>query len=75
MFRLHKKIKYIKQRLKEWNREVFWNIDQEKKMTEDRMGEMQEQCIQEGYTEERKKEETQLLQDWETRCKQEETMW
>jgi len=31
MFRLHKKLKYIKQRLKEWNKEVFGNIDQEKK--------------------------------------------
>jgi hypothetical protein len=39
------------------------------------MEELQEQCFQEGYTEERKKEENQLLQDWEARCKQEETLW
>jgi hypothetical protein len=45
------------------------------KKTEVRMENLQEQCIQEGYTEERKKEENQLLQDWEARCKQEETLW
>jgi hypothetical protein len=31
MFKLYKKLKYIKQKLKEWNREVFGNINQGKK--------------------------------------------
>jgi hypothetical protein len=75
MFRLQKKLKHIKEKLKKWNKEVFGNIDQAKKLIEERMERLQEQCIQEGYTEERKKEENQLLQDWEARCKQEETLW
>jgi hypothetical protein len=37
MFKLFKKLKYIKQKLKEWNIEVFGNINQGKKSIEDRM--------------------------------------
>jgi hypothetical protein len=75
MFKLYKKLKYIKQKLKEWNREVFGNINQGKKSIEDRMRKLQEQCIEEGYTEDRKKEEIQMTQEWEARCQQEETLW
>jgi hypothetical protein len=31
MFKLYKKLKYIKYKLKEWNKEIFGNINQEKK--------------------------------------------
>jgi exonuclease III len=31
MFKLYKKLKYIKHKLKEWNKEIFGNINQEKK--------------------------------------------
>jgi hypothetical protein len=31
MFKLYKKLKYIKQKLKDWDREVFGNINQGKK--------------------------------------------
>jgi hypothetical protein len=75
MFRLQKKLKHIKEKLEKWNKEVFGNIDQAKKLIEERMERLQEQCIQEGYTEKRKKEENQLLQDLESRCKKEETLW
>jgi exonuclease III len=75
MFKLYKKLKYIKQKLKEWNKEVFGNINQGKKSIEDRMRKLQELCIEEGYTEDRKKEEIQMTQEWEARCKQEETLW
>jgi hypothetical protein len=30
MFKLYKKLKYIKYRLKEWNKDTFGNINQEK---------------------------------------------
>jgi hypothetical protein len=40
MFRLQKKLKYIKKKLKKWDREVFGNIDQEKKLIEVRMEEI-----------------------------------
>ena len=42
MFRLQKKLKYIKGKLKKWNREGFGNINQEKKLIEIRMEELQE---------------------------------
>ena len=35
MFKLYNKIKYIKYKLKEWNKEIFDNINQEKKNIED----------------------------------------
>jgi hypothetical protein len=55
MFKLYKKLKYIKYKLKEWNKEIFGNINQEKKNIEDRMGRLHEVCITEGYTEDRKR--------------------
>jgi len=52
MFKLYKKLKYIKYKLKEWNKEIFGNINQEKENIEDRMKRLQKVCIVEGYTEE-----------------------
>ena len=75
MFKLYKKLKYIKYNLKEWNKEIFGNINQEKKNIEERMRILQELCIDEGYTEDQKREEIQMIQEWEARCKKEETLW
>jgi hypothetical protein len=63
MFKLYKKLKCIKQKLKEWNKEVFGNINQGKNSIEDRMRKLHEQCIKEGYTWDRRKEEIQLTQE------------
>jgi hypothetical protein len=68
MFKLYKKLKYIKYKLKEWNKEIFGNINQGKKNIEDKMRKLQEICIVEGYTEDQKKEEIQMTQEWEARC-------
>jgi ferredoxin-like protein FixX len=75
MFKLYKKLKYIKYKLKEWNKEIFGNINQEKKNIEDKMRKLQKVCIAEGYTDDRKKEEIQMTQQWEARCQQEEILW
>jgi hypothetical protein len=75
MFKLHKKLKYIKNKLKEWNREIFGNINTEKNDIEEKMKKLQETCMREGYTEDRKREELQMTQEWEARCQQEETLW
>jgi hypothetical protein len=32
MFKLYKKLKCIKHKLKEWNKEIFGNVNQEKKI-------------------------------------------
>jgi RNA polymerase-binding transcription factor DksA len=55
MFKLYKKLKHIKYKLKEWKKEIFGNINQEKKNIEDKMRKLQETCITEGYTEDKKK--------------------
>ena len=60
MFNLYKKLRYIKHKLKEWNKEIFGNINQEKIYIEDRMRKLQEMCINEGYIEDRKREEIQM---------------
>jgi hypothetical protein len=75
MFRLQGRLKHVKKKLKQWNQEVFGNIGQAKKDLEEKMDQLQELCIQEGYNEERKVEENQLHQEWEKICKQEEILW
>ena len=55
MFKLYKRLEYINYKLKEWNKEIFGNINQEKKSLEDRMAQLQELCIDKGYTKDRKK--------------------
>jgi hypothetical protein len=70
-FKLYKKLKYIKYRIKD----TFGNINQEKKNIEEKMKNLQETCISEGYTEEQKKEEIQMTREWEARCQHEETLW
>jgi hypothetical protein len=74
MSKLYKKLKYIKYKLKEWNKDTFGNINQEKNNIEEKMKKLQETCISEGYTEDQKKEELQMTQEWEARCQQEETL-
>ena len=37
MFQLYKKLKHIKYRLKEWNKDTFGNINQEKNNIEEKM--------------------------------------
>ena len=37
MFQHYKKLKHIKYRLKEWNKETFGNINQEKKKIEEKI--------------------------------------
>jgi hypothetical protein len=71
MFKLYKKLKYIKYRLKEWNNDTFGNINQDKNNIDEKMKKLQETCI----SEEPKKEEIQMNQEWEARCQQEETLW
>ena len=57
MFKLYKRLEYIKHKLKEWNKKIFGNINQEKKNIKDRTRILQELCIDEGYTEDQKREE------------------
>jgi len=74
MFKLHKKLKYIRKKVKDWKRDIFGNINTEKNGIEEKMKKIQETCLREGHMEDRKKEEFQMTQEWETRCQQEETL-
>ena len=60
MFKLYKRLKYIKHKLKKWNKKMFGNINQGNKNIEDRMRMLQELYIDEVYTEEQKREEIQM---------------
>jgi len=57
MFKLYKKLKYIKYRLRDLNNDTFGSINQEKRNIEEKMKKLHETYISEGYTGERKKEE------------------
>jgi hypothetical protein len=45
MFKLYKRLKHIKYRLNEWNKDTFGNINQEKKNIEEKMKKLQKTCI------------------------------
>eukprot|EP00253_Pinus_taeda_P032535 PITA_32535 len=49
MFLLHKRLKHIKLRLKDWNKNEFGNIFEAKKTVEDRMWELNEALIMDGF--------------------------
>lgn len=54
MFLLHHRIKHIKGRLKEWNKNEFGNIFKAKGEVEKKRKEINKILITKGYTEERK---------------------
>lgn len=55
MFLLHHKLKHIKGRLKEWNKNEFGNIFKAKREVEGKVKEIHQILITEGHSEERKK--------------------
>jgi hypothetical protein len=57
MLKLYKKIKHIKHRIKEWNKDTFGNINQEKNKIQEKMKNLQETYISKGHNEEWKNEE------------------
>jgi hypothetical protein len=46
----------------------IWKHKPRKINIEDRMRKLHEICIEEGYTEDQKKEEIQMTQEWEPIC-------
>eukprot|EP00253_Pinus_taeda_P020386 PITA_20386 len=75
MFLLHCMLKYIKGRLKEWNKNEFGNIFKAKGEVETNLKEINQILITEGYTEERQELVDSLQHEWENRCLQEEIFW
>eukprot|EP00253_Pinus_taeda_P033682 PITA_33682 len=75
MFMLQQKLKHIKSCLKAWNKKEFGDIFKAKRETEQKLQEINQINITEGFTEERQKLTDSLQEEWEDRCLQEEIFW
>lgn len=75
MFLLQKRLKHIKLQLKDWNKNEYGNIFEEKKSIEDKIEELNQTLITEGFDIVRSDQATKYHQTWEKLCKQEEIFW
>ena len=75
MFLLHQRLKHIKLRLKEWKKNEFGNISKAKKEVEQKLQEINQVLITDGFIEERKIQVDSLQREWEDKCKKEEIFW
>eukprot|EP00253_Pinus_taeda_P028863 PITA_28863 len=75
MFLLHKRLKHIKLRLKDWNKNEFGNIFEAKNVFEGKMQELNQALSTDGFDRVRNDQVTKHHQDWENLCKQEEIFW
>jgi len=76
MFLLQKRLKYIKLRLKEWNKNEYGkNIFVAKKYIEGKMKELNQTLIMDGFDKDRSDQATKYNQEWENLCKKEVTFW
>ena len=71
----HERLKYIKLGLKEWNKNEFGNIFKAKREVEQKLQEINQILIIDGFTEERKMKADSLQKEWDNRCQQEEIFW
>lgn len=75
MYKFQQRLKTIKMKLKEWNKEHFGNIFQEKARLEHRLAEIQQKGMDEEFTEELLQEEATTLDLIAQRETQEEIYW
>lgn len=75
MILLHKRLKHMKLRLRDWNKNEFGNIFEVKKIVGGKMQELNQALITDGFDRARNDQATKLHQDWENLCKQEEMFW
>eukprot|EP00253_Pinus_taeda_P003074 PITA_03074 len=75
MFLLQQRLKHIKLRLEEWNKNEFGNIFNAKREVEQKLQKINQILIKEGFTKERKMQANSLQQEWDKRCQQEEIFW
>eukprot|EP00253_Pinus_taeda_P006320 PITA_06320 len=74
MFLLQQRLKHIKLRLKDRNKNEFGNIFKAKKVVEEKLQEINQELITKGFNEEGKKQADSLQQDWEGLCIAEEPL-
>jgi len=65
----------MKFRLTHWNKNEFGNIFEVKKVVEDKMQELNQDLIMEGFDKVKTDPVTKHQIDWENLCKQEEIFW
>ena len=75
MFLLHKILKHIKNKLKDWNKNEFGNIFETKNVAEWKLHEINQILIIDGFNGERKEQANYHQHEWEELCKQEEIFW
>lgn len=75
MFLLHKRLKHIKLKLKEWNKKDFDNIFVNKKSVEIKIQELSQAMIRDGFDKIKSEQAKKHNQEWENLCKQEEIFW
>jgi hypothetical protein len=71
MYRFQQKIKYFKQQVCKWNKVVFGNIFQERKLLEQKLEDLQRKIIHSGHTITQQQEENEIKRKLEERYKQE----
>ena len=71
MFLLHKRLKHIKQKLKEWNQKEFGNIFTSKIIVENKILELNQALIKNGFDKDKNDQAEKYHQEWERLCKQE----
>eukprot|EP00253_Pinus_taeda_P004744 PITA_04744 len=75
MFILQKRLRHIKIRLKDWNKDEFGNIFEAKKTIEKKIQDLNQTLITEGIDGERNEQANKHQQEWEDLHKQDETFW
>eukprot|EP00253_Pinus_taeda_P021967 PITA_21967 len=75
MFNLQKKLRLIKDKIREWNKTVFGDIFKEKTLIEDKLEQIHRQWAARQNSEESIEQEKTLTQQWHGRCWQEEILW
>lgn len=75
MFLLHKRLKHIKMKLKVWNKNIFRNIFAGKKSVENKILELNQTLIKEGFDKDKNEQAEKYHLEWEKLCKQEEVFW
>eukprot|EP00253_Pinus_taeda_P010390 PITA_10390 len=75
MFNLQKKLRLIKDKIKEWNKTVFGDIFKERTLIEDKLEQIHREWAVGQNNEESIEHEKTLTQQWHSRCRQEEILW
>ncbi len=72
MYKFQQKLKYLKTKIRSWNKNSFGNMFVEKQRVEEKMQRLQEEVMYKGYMEEMKMEEEKLIADLNQREKRED---